>query len=130
MKIEAPAVIAPESLRPHFSLVRRTEDFVFVSGQLPFGADQRVIAGDVADHTRQCLHNIEVALAGEGLGLADVVKTTVWLARVADFERFNSAYAGVFAGCTAPARSTVRADLVVEGALVEIEALAARRKAA
>jgi hypothetical protein len=62
----------------------------------------------------------------EGLGLADVVKTTVWLGRIGDFAEFNRAYAGVFAatGAPAPARSTVRADLMMPGALVEIEAIA------
>ena len=114
-------------LRPHFSPVRCTETFAFVSGQLPFGSNQRIVTGDVGVQTQQCLRNIETALSGAGLGLEDVVKTTVWLARVDDFARFNAAYAAAFADRVPPARSTVRADLMVEGALVEIEAVALRR---
>lgn len=115
------------TLRPHFSPVRCTDTFAFVSGQLPFGSNQRIVIGDVGVQTQQCLRNIETALGGEGLGLDDVVKTTVWLARVDDFAAFNAAYAAAFGGRVAPARSTVRADLMVEGALVEIEAVALRR---
>lgn len=115
-------------IQPHFSLVRRTSEFVFVSGQLPFDSNQRVIQGNVADQTRQCIRNIQAALADEGLELSDIVKTTVWLARVDDFPSFNATYASSFKDLPAPARSTVRADLMVEGALVEIEATALRTR--
>lgn len=114
-------------LRPHFSPVRCTGAFAFVSGQLPFGSNQRIVAGDVGVQTQQCLHNIASALRREGLGLEDIVKTTVWLARLDDFASFNAAYAAAFGDHEPPARSTVRADLMVEGALVEIEAVAQRR---
>ena len=115
-------------LRPHFSLIREAESLVFVSGQMAFDSEQRICVGGVADQTRQCLRNIEHALAKEGLGLSDVVKATVWLANVDDFPSFNQAYAAAFLDSVAPARSTVRADLMVKGALVEIEAIAIRRR--
>ncbi|MBU4612253.1 RidA family protein [Achromobacter sp. GG226] len=111
---------------PHFSRTRDAGDLVFVSGQLPFDANQTVIEGDVAEQTRQCLRNIEASLEATGLTLAHVVKTTVWLARIEDFLPFNAAYGAAFQGATLPARSTVRADLMVPGALVEIEAIAHR----
>lgn len=116
------------ALRPHFSLIREADSFVFISGQMAFDSEQRICAGGVADQTRQCLLNIEHALAKEGLGLSDVVKATVWLANVDDFPSFNQAYAAAFLDSVAPARSTVRADLMVKGALVEIEAIAVRRR--
>ncbi len=113
-------------LRPHFSRTRDAAGLVYVSGQLPFDASQTIVAGDVADQTRQCLRNIEALLVAEGLGLADVVKTTVWLSRTQDFQAFDATYGAMFEGMTLPSRSTVRADLMVPGALVEIEAVAAR----
>lgn len=120
-------VATPTSqLRPHFSRTRDAGGLVFVSGQLPFDAGQNVIDGDVAAQTRQCLSNIAAILAGHRLSLADVVKTTVWLARTEDFRAFDAAYGSMFAGMALPTRSTVRADLMVPGALVEIEAIAHR----
>ena len=65
------------------------------------------------------------------MGLGDVVKATVWLQKVEDFAEFNRSYEAVLRARTdrAPARSTVRADLMVPGALVEIEAIARRTTA-
>ena len=54
----------------------------------------------------------------------DIVKATVWLTRIEDFAAFDAAYGAFFGDATLPARSTVRADLMVPGALVEIEAIA------
>lgn len=111
---------------PHFSPARVAGDLVYVSGQMAFGSGFTLVPGGVAEQTRQCLRNIETALAPVGLSLDDVVKTTVWLARSDDFPVFNAAYADALAGRTPPSRSTVRADLMVPGALVEIEAVALR----
>lgn len=108
-------VSAKTPIRPHFSPIRSAEAFAFVSGQLPFGSDASIVSGGIVAQTKQCLHNIEAALRAEGLGLEDIVKTTVWLSRVDDFASFNAAYAEAFRGRVAPARSTVRADLMVEG---------------
>ena len=110
--------------RPHFSPWRQSGRTIYVSGQLPFDDDGRICSGDVATQTRQCLANLAAVLAQRGLGLDAIVKTTIWLRDVESFGQFNNAYADAFRGMTAPARSTVRADLMVEGALVEIEAVA------
>jgi 2-iminobutanoate/2-iminopropanoate deaminase len=111
---------------PYFSPARRDGDWVFVSGQMAFDEQLRITGDTVAEQTARCLARIGDILRAEGLGLAEVVKTTVWLGRIGDFAEFNRAYAGVFAatGAPAPARSTVRADLMMPGALVEIEAIA------
>lgn len=114
--------------RPHFSLVRVSGDHLFLSGQLPFGPDKTIRGGDVAAQTDQCLDNIQVLLSDYALGLEHVVKCTVWLSRVEDFPAFNAAYAKRFNMPEPPARSTVRADLMVPGALVEIEAIAHWRR--
>lgn len=112
-------------MQPCFTPVVATGDLLFVSGQLAFGDDGSLV-GDVAVQTRRCLANIEALLQPFGCGLGDIVKATVWLARVQDFAAFNAAYAACFPGAP-PARSTLRADLMVAGALVEIEAIAVRR---
>jgi len=122
-----PSVSAPDTpprRQPNFSMVRRTGELVFVSGQMAFGEGFRIVGDDVATQTRVCLENIERQLSAAGLAARDIVKTTVWLARVDDFAAFDAAYGAYFGGAQLPARSTVRADLMVPGALVEIEAVA------
>lgn len=97
---------------------------LFTSGQLAFDEKGRLSTGDAAEQTRLCLENIRRLLAGEGLSLENIVKVTVWLTDTADFPSFNRVYAEFF-GNHRPARSTVRSDLVLPGAKVEIEAVAA-----
>jgi 2-iminobutanoate/2-iminopropanoate deaminase len=96
---------------------------LFLSGQLAFDEQMKLVAGPVAAQTRRCLENIGAILAKEGASKDDVLKVTVWLTAAADFAEFNAAYAAFFAGHK-PARSTVVAALVVRGALVEIEVIA------
>lgn len=109
---------------PHFTPGRVAGQWVFVSGQLPMDANRKVIAGGIREQTAKCLENVAAILAKQGLSLDNVVKTTVWLTRTEDFAEYNKTYAEYFKG-TPPARSTVRADLMVD-ALIEIEAIALR----
>ena len=118
---------APDSAprrQPNFSMVRQAGELVFVSGQMAFGEGFRIVGDDVATQTRTCLENIERQLAAVGLAARDIVKATVWLTRIDDFAAFDAAYGAYFGDAQLPARSTVRADLMVPGALVEIEAVA------
>lgn len=117
---------SPSSIKrlPNFSLYRRAGDLVFVSGQMAFGEGFRLIGDDITTQTRVCLENIERQLKAAGLTARDIVKATVWLTRTEDFAAFDAAYGAFFGDATLPARSTVRADLMVPGALVEIEAIA------
>lgn len=124
MTSQMPVIPKVDGRPPHFVPARASNGFLYLSGQLPFGPDMQIVGSDVAEQTTACLGNIAAVLAEYDLTLSDVTKTTVWLARVEDFPAFNHAYAAVFAGAKIPARSTVRADLMVEGALVEIEAIA------
>ncbi|WP_144631381.1 RidA family protein [Bordetella genomosp. 13] len=114
---------------PKFSLTRRAGSLVFVSGQMAFGEGFRIVGEDVAAQTRTCLEHLERHLQSVGLTRADIVKTTVWLTRVEDFRAFDQAYGAFFGDATLPARSTVRADLMLPGALVEIEAVAQTKDA-
>ena len=111
--------------RPHLSPWTEAGPLIFVSGQLPFNASGAISATDIGGQTQQALKNLESALRSAGVGLSDVIKTTVWLAKAADFATFNETYAAAF-GEVKPARSTVVCALVLPEALVEIEAVARR----
>ena len=96
---------------------------IFLSGQLGFGADMKIVSGGIVEQTQQCLKNIESLLLDLGLGKTDIVKSTVWLVAKEDFQAFNNAYAEFFEDHR-PARSCVCSGLLVDGALIEIEVVA------
>lgn len=100
----------------------RAGDFVYVSGQVPVGADGSVVAGGIEPQTRQVLDNVKAALALAGATLADVVKTTVWLEDARDFGAFNKVYATYFP-TEPPARTTVESRLMID-IKIEVEAVA------
>jgi reactive intermediate/imine deaminase len=100
----------------------RAGDFVFVSGQVGFGTDGKLVDGGIDAETRQTLDNIAAALALADARMADIVKVTVWLADLDEFSRFNAVYQSYFPEAP-PARSTVEAGLMVN-ARVEIEVVA------
>lgn len=108
---------------PHFSLTRRAGDLVFVSGQLPFDSKMNIVGGSIVEQTQQCMDNLRRALETEGLTLAHVVKMSVWLTSPNDFVAFNKTYAGYFPEHP-PVRTTVGSTLMVEGALIEVDAQA------
>ena len=74
------------------STAYRAGDLVFVSGQVGFGPDGKLVAGGIEAETRQTLDNIAAALALAGASLADVVKVTVFLADLEEFSAFNAVY--------------------------------------
>lgn len=106
-----------------YSPVVRAGPLVFVSGQLPFDPDRRVIAGGVVEHTRRCYANVFALLEAAGCGRERIVKTVNYLAREEDFGAFNSVYLEVF-GDLLPARSTVVARLLVPAAALEVDVIA------
>lgn len=105
-----------------FTKAVRAGDFVFVSGQVPMGVDGEIVAGDIVTQTQQTIENVKSILLPLGLGLEHVVKATVWLADTRDFWPFNKVYLEYF-GAALPARSCVRADMMVD-CKVEIEVVA------
>lgn len=117
-----PATLPDGSSNP-LSLVYRAGDFVFVSGLTPRDEDGRMVEGDITRQTAEVLRRLRGALALADCTLADVVKVTVWLVEAADFPAFNAAYAEAFAP-PYPARSAVRGDLLLDGARLELEAVA------
>ncbi len=118
LPVSAPS--APPAAGPYSQAVD-TGRFVFVSGQLPVDpATGRIPDGAAA----QAFANLRAVLEAAGLGLADVVKTTVFLADLADFAAVNAEYARVFAP-PFPARSCIQAAALPKGARLEIDAVAA-----
>jgi 2-iminobutanoate/2-iminopropanoate deaminase len=116
---QAPAAIGP------YSQAIRAGHFVFCSGQIALDprTGQLVGAGDVAAETRRVLDNLQAVLGAAGCGFADVVKTTIFLADMADFATVNAIYAERFAAAP-PARATVQVAGLPRGVRVEIEAMA------
>lgn len=104
------------------SNVVRAGDFVFVSGQIPFGPDGKVVTGDFPAQVHQVMENLSDALSAAGCSLSDVVKCNVWLEDTRNFVAFNDLFKQYFPE-NPPARSTVRSTLMVEAG-IEIEATA------
>ncbi|MBD0339215.1 MAG: reactive intermediate/imine deaminase [Thermoleophilia bacterium] len=108
-----------------YSQAIRVGDFVFVSGQLALRPGETQLSGDtIGEQTELVLTNLAAILEEAGSGLDQLVKTTVFLANLADFQGMNEVYAR-HVGTVPPARSTVEAAALPSGALVEIEAIAA-----
>ncbi|MEO6804897.1 MAG: RidA family protein [Edaphobacter sp.] len=117
----APAAIGP------YSQAVKVGDMLYASGQVALDpATGQVIAGGIVEQTVRVLENVKAVLAEAGLGLADVVKTTVFLKSMGDFAAMNEVYARYLApeGVIAPARSTVAVAGLPKDALVEIEVIA------
>ncbi len=115
---KAPAAIGP------YSQAVRAGNTVYVSGQLPIDPVTGEFAGDgIASQTEQSLKNISAILKEAGMDMSNVVKTTVLLADIGDFNSMNEVYAKFFSGAC-PARAAFQAAAIPKGALVEIEAVA------
>jgi 2-iminobutanoate/2-iminopropanoate deaminase len=107
-----------------YSQAIKANGLVFVSGQLGLKPGHSEMAGDtIEDQTRQVFDNLAAILTEAGGGLDRIVKTTVFLASLDDFQGMNSVYAERV-GETPPARSTIEVAGLPSGALVEIEAVA------
>ena len=108
-----------------YSQAIRTGGFVFVSGQLALRPGESEMAGGtIGEQTEQIMANLGAILEEAGSGLDRLVKTTVFLVDLSDFQGMNEVYAR-YVGDTPPARSTVEISALPSGALVEIEAVAA-----
>jgi 2-iminobutanoate/2-iminopropanoate deaminase len=117
---------APAAIGPYSQAIDSGAGLVFVSGQLPIDpATGAFPEGGVQAQTRQSLTNAKAILEAAGLGLQNVVKTTVFLADMGDFAAMNEIYAQFFSA-PFPARSAVAVKTLPKGALVEIECIAAR----
>jgi 2-iminobutanoate/2-iminopropanoate deaminase len=116
---------APRAIGPYAQAID-AGPLVFCSGQVGLDpATGRLVAGGVEAETARALENLAAVLAGAGLGLGDVVKTTVYLADLGEFAAMNGVYGRYFTA-PYPARATVGVAALPAGARVEIEAVAVR----
>src|SRR5438105_14664280 len=114
---------APKAIGPYSQAVR-AGNFVFASGQIPIDpATGQFVTGGVAEQTEQVLRNLTAVFQAAGVGMNQIVKTTVFLADMDDFTAMNEVYAKFF-GEAPPARATVQAARLPRDAKVEIEATA------
>ena len=117
---------APQAIGPYSQAVR-AGDLVFCSGQIPLDpVTGALVDGDFSLQARRVLDNLAAVLRAAGLGMNDVVRTTIYLADLADFAEVNRIYAEYFAA-PYPARSTVQAAALPKGARLEIDVIARAR---
>jgi 2-iminobutanoate/2-iminopropanoate deaminase len=122
----APAAVGPYS---HAQVIRLHggQRLVYTSGQIGLDpATGELAGGDVTAQTEQVFRNLATVLAGAGLGLADVVKSTVYLVDMKDFQAMNEVYGRQFSAAP-PARTTIAAAGLPRSARVEIEVVALGR---
>jgi 2-iminobutanoate/2-iminopropanoate deaminase len=115
---EAPAAIGP------YSQAVRAGSTIYCAGQIPLDPKSgQLVSQDISEQTRRVLENIGAILRSEGLTFENIVKTTIFLTDLADFQTVNEIYASYFKK-EPPARSTVQVPALPKGARVEIEAIA------
>ena len=113
---------APEAIGPYSQAIS-VGNLMFVSGQLPLDKDTMEFHGDnIVDQTEQVMTNIDNIVKSQGLSLANIVKTTVFLSDMNNFAQMNETYAKRLDGHK-PARATIEVARLPKDALVEIEAI-------
>ncbi|MGE5302259.1 MAG: RidA family protein [Alphaproteobacteria bacterium] len=116
---DAPAAIGP------YSQAVRVGRFLFCSGQIPLDPKSgQIVSGDIATQTRRVMDNIGAMLKAEGITFDNIVKTTIFLTNLGDFQTVNETYGSYFKQ-DPPARSTVQVSALPRNANVEIEVIAA-----
>ncbi len=114
---------APKAIGPYSQAIRVGE-FIFTAGQVPIDpATGNLIEGDIETQTRRALQNLTAVLQAAGSSMSRVVKTTVFLADMNEFQRMNAVYAEFFPA-NPPARSTVQVARLPKDARLEIEVIA------
>ena len=117
---------APAAIGPYSQAIDNGAGLVFLSGQLPIDpATGNFPEGGIKEQTRQSILNAKAILEAAGLGLSNVIKTTVFLADMSDFATMNEVYAQFFTE-PFPARSAVAVKTLPKGACVEIECIAVK----
>ena len=115
---EAPAAVGP------YSQAVRVGSTIYCAGQIPLDPKSgQIVSKDISEQTRRVLDNISAVLRAEGLSFQNIVKTTIFLADLADFQTVNEVYASYF-NQAPPARSTVQVAALPKDARIEIEAIA------
>ena len=123
MKTQISTSSAPAAIGPYSQGIA-CGSMIFTSGQLGLDPATGELADGVVAQAKQSLTNLKAVLEAAGSGLDKVVKTTVFLKHISDFNAVNEVYASFFADGAYPARSAVEVAALPKGGLVEIEAIA------
>ncbi len=119
--LSAPAAIGP------YSQAIDAGDFVFLSGQVPIDPKTgELVQGDIGVQTDRALDNLGAVLEAAGCSFSDVVKTTIYLIDLGDFQAVNATYGKRFTDAP-PARATIQVSALPKNARVEIDAIARKR---
>ncbi len=113
---------APQAIGPYSQAIA-VDGLVYTSGQIAITPDGVMLQGSVEEQTHQVLKNLSAVLGEAGSSLQDVIKTTIFLSDMSDFDRVNEVYTIYFKEHK-PARSTVAVKSLPKNALVEIECIA------
>ena len=114
---------APSAVGPYSQAVS-AGGFLFVSGQIPLDpATGRMVEGDIAAQTQRVMNNVGAVLKAAGLGFEELLKTTIYLADMADFAAVNEVYGRCFPS-EPPARACIQIAALPKGARIEIDAVA------
>lgn len=113
---------APEAIGPYSQAVK-ANGFIYTSGQIALDEKGVMVADDIENQTHQVMKNLFYVLEAAGVHFNDVLKTTIFLADMNDFEKVNHIYAHYF-GTHKPVRSTVAVKTLPKNALVEIDCIA------
>jgi len=114
---------APKAIGPYSQAIQ-AENFLFLSGQIPLDPKTgELVKGDIRKQTQRVLENIKGVLESQGLGMEDVIKCTIFLKDIGNFNQVNEVYATYFPS-SPPARSTVEVSKLPRNAEIEIEAIA------
>ena len=117
---------APKAIGPYSQAVV-AGDLVFVSGQVPLDPQtQQMVQGDIRTQAERVMDNLAALLSAAGVGFANVVKASIFLADLNDFAAVNEVYGKRFPSAP-PARSTVQVAGLPKGARVEIDLIASRK---
>ena len=115
---DAPAAVGP------YSQAVRVGSTIYCAGQIPLDPKTgQIVSNDISEQTRRVLQNIGAVLKAEGLTFDNIVKTTIFLTDLADFQTVNEIYGSYFKQAP-PARSTVQVPALPKGARIEIEVIA------
>ncbi|AGF28879.1 reactive intermediate/imine deaminase [Bacillus amyloliquefaciens] len=113
---------APKAIGPYSQGIK-VQDFLFLSGQLPVNPNTDEVPADIREQTIQVLKNIESILKSEDLKIENIVKTTIFLKNLGDFQAVNEEY-GKYLGDHRPARSTIEVSRLPKDVQIEIEVIA------
>lgn len=113
---------APEAIGPYSQAVK-AGGFIFVSGQIPIDRSGRIVKDNIKEETKIVIENIIAILEEAGVTIDNIVKTTVYLRNINDFDEFNEVYSSYFQK-NPPARATVEVSQLPKGVGIEMEVVA------